>query len=107
MVGVVTYLGFSVLHVNTLVAGFSYMLIVLVVAAHWGLLESIVTSVAATLCLNVFFIPPILSLTIADPENWVALFAFLATSITASHLSSSARQQAREAQDRQVEVERL
>jgi two-component system sensor histidine kinase KdpD len=107
LVGVVTYLGFSVLHVNTLVAGFSYMLIVLVVAAHWGLLESIVTSVAATLCLNVFFIPPILSLTIADPENWVALFAFLATSITASHLSSSARQQAREAQDRQVEVERL
>ena len=102
-----TYAGFSLLHVNTLVAGFAYMLIVLVVAAQWGLLESIATSVAATLCLNVFFIPPVLSLTIADPQNWVALFAFLVTSITASQLSSSARQRAREAQARQVEVERL
>jgi len=107
LVGAMTYAGFSLVHVNTLVAGFAYMLLVLVVAAHWGLLESIATSVIATLCLNVFFIPPVLSLTIADPQNWVALFAFLVTSITASQLSSSARQRAREAQARQVEVERL
>lgn len=107
LIGAMTYAGFSLLHVNTLIAGFAYMLLVLVVAAHWGLLESIATSVVATLCLNVFFIPPVLSLTIADPQNWVALFAFLVTSITASQLSSSSRQRAREAQARQVEVERL
>ena len=79
LIGAMTYAGFSLLHVNTLIAGFAYMLLVLVVAAHWGLLESIATSVVATLCLNVFFIPPVLSLTIADPQNWVALFAFLVT----------------------------
>jgi two-component system, OmpR family, sensor histidine kinase KdpD len=107
LVGAIAYAGFSVLHVNTLIAGFAYMLVVLVVAAHWGLLESIATSLAATLCLNVFFIPPVLSLTIADPLNWVALFAFLVTAITASQLSASARQRAREAQDRRAEVERL
>ena len=40
LVGTVTYVAFFLLHVNALVAGFSYLLVVLVVAAHWGLLES-------------------------------------------------------------------
>jgi len=107
LVATVTWAAFSWLHVNSLIAGFSYVLVVLVVAAKWGLAESFVTSVAAMLCLNYFFLPPILSLTIADPQNWVALFAFLAIAITASKLSSSARQRANEAQARRIEVERL
>lgn len=84
LVGTVTYALFFLLHVNALVAGFSYLLVVLVVAAHWGLLESTMTSLAATLCLNFFFLPPIFPLTIADPQNWVALFVFLATSSTST-----------------------
>jgi two-component system sensor histidine kinase KdpD len=107
LVGIVTYTLFSVLHVNALVAGFAYLLVVLVVAARWSLIESTMTSLAAMLCLNFFFLPPIFALTIADPQNWVALFVFLATSITATHLSSRARARAIEAQARQVEVERL
>jgi two-component system sensor histidine kinase KdpD len=107
LVSGVTYLCFSFFQVNSLVAGFAYLLVVLVVAAKWGLLESTVTSIAAMLCLNYFFLPPLLTLTIADPQNWVALFVFLATAITASQLSTRARQRAIEAQIRQAEVERL
>jgi two-component system sensor histidine kinase KdpD len=107
LVAATTWAAFSLLRVNSLIAGFAYVLVVLVVAAKWGLAESFLTSVAAMLCLNYFFLPPILSLTIADPQNWVALFAFLVTAITASKLSSIARQRADEAQSRRVEVERL
>ena len=32
---------------------------------------------------NFFFLPPVGTFTIADPQNWVALFAFLATALTA------------------------
>jgi two-component system sensor histidine kinase KdpD len=92
LVATVTYLLFLVLRVNPLVAGFAYLLLVLVVAAHWGLLESTATSIAAMLGLNFFFLPPILTLTIADPQNWVALFVFMTTAITASQLSARARQ---------------
>ena len=88
------------LHVNGLIAGFAYVLAVLVVAARWGLAESIVTSVAAMLCLNYFFLPPILSLTLADPQNWVALFVFMVIAITASTLSSDSRRRTAEAQAR-------
>ena len=107
LVSVVTYATFYVLQVNALVAGFAYLLVVLVIAARWGLIESSLTSLAATLCLNFFFLPPILTLTIADPQNWVALFVFMATSLTATQLSSRAIQSAIEAQARQAEVERL
>lgn len=107
LVAGITWAAFSLLHVNSLIAGFLYVLVVLVIAAKWGLAESFVTSVAAMLCLNYFFLPPILSLTIADPQNWVALGVFLVTAITASKLSSSARQRANEAQARRIEVERL
>lgn len=107
LVAAITYVCFSVFHVSALVAGFAYLLLVLVVAARWGLLESTATSIAAMLCLNFFFLPPILTLTIADPQNWVALFVFMTTAITASQLSARARQRAVEAQTRQDEVERL
>jgi two-component system sensor histidine kinase KdpD len=103
----ITWAGFHVLHVNALIAGLAYVLAVLVVAAKWGLVESLVTSVVAMLCLNYFFLPPILSLTIADPENWVALFVFMVIAITASTLSSSVNKRSAEAHARKVEVERL
>lgn len=107
LVAAITWIAFSVLNVHALIVGFAYVLTVLVVAARWGMVESIVTSIAATLCLNYFFLPPVLSFTIADPQNWVALFAFMVTAITASKLSASVRDGAAEAQARRIEVERL
>jgi two-component system sensor histidine kinase KdpD len=94
LVATITWIAFSVLNVNALIVGFAYVLAVLVVAARWGLTESFVTSVAAMLCLNYYFLPPILSLTIAVPQNWVALFVFMVTAITASQLLASVRKRA-------------
>ena len=107
LVAVATWIAFAEVHANALIAGFAYVLIVLIVAARWGLIESLLTSVGAMLCLNYFFLPPIESLTIADPQNWVALFAFMVTAVTASQLSASARNRAAEAQARRAEVEQL
>jgi two-component system sensor histidine kinase KdpD len=106
-VAAVTYAGFYVFHVNALVTGFALILIVLIVAGRWGLFESIATSIVAMLCLDYYFLPPLLSLRIAEPQNWVGLFVFMVISITSSRLSTAVRHRAREAQDRQMEVERL
>lgn len=93
--------------VNATTAGFAYIIGILVIATAWGLVEATVGSVAAMLCLNYFFLPPIRTFTVADPQNWVALFAFLTTSITASQLSERAKRRTREVLDRQAELERL
>jgi len=59
------------------------------------------------LAFNFFFFPPIGTLTIADPQNWIALFAFLAVSLVASRLSAVARERQREALNRRDELARL
>jgi two-component system sensor histidine kinase KdpD len=107
IVAAVTVVCFRVAPVNATTAGFAYLIAVLFVAARWGLTESIACAVAAVLCYNFFFLPPIGTFTIADPQNWVALIVFLSTSITASHLSTQAKKRTIEAMERQREMEKL
>ncbi|MDX2149634.1 MAG: DUF4118 domain-containing protein [Bryobacteraceae bacterium] len=92
---------------NATTAGFLYLLVVLGVATRSGFRASALVSVAAMLCYNFFFLPPVGRFTIADPENWVALFTFLLTALVASHLSDRAQKQAAEAKRRQQETEQL
>lgn len=92
---------------NAAIVSTTYLLVVLVTAAVTRLWVAIVTSVAAMLCLNFFFLPPVGTWTIADPLNWVALFAFLAVSLIASHLSAVARTRTDEATARGHELARL
>ncbi len=92
---------------NSTTVALTFLLVVLVVAATSRLWIAVVTSVAAMICFNFFFLPPFGTLSIADPQNWVALFAFLAVSLVASNLSSVARARAQEALARRDEVARL
>jgi len=85
----------------------AFLIGVLGVSASWGLRQSVFMSVIATLAFNYFFLPPIGTFTIADPQNWIALFAFLVTAVTASELSERARRGARSAIERREELERL
>lgn len=96
-----------VLHVNQTTVALSFLLAILAVSAVWGMAVSVFMSVLAMLSFNYFFLPPVGTLTIADPQNWVALLAFLITSITGSQLSSRIRKEADEAHQRGREVERL
>lgn len=85
----------------------TYLMVVLLVAATSRLRVAVMTSIAAMLCLNFFFLPPLGTLAIAEPHNWVALFAFLAVSLIASNLSAVARARTEEAVGRRDELARL
>jgi two-component system sensor histidine kinase KdpD len=106
-VGCTTYLCSTFARVNSSTTGFAFLLLVLAIAASWGLVEAVVASLAAMLCYNYFFLPPVGFFTIADPDNWIALAAFLLTALVASHLSDRAKQQALEARRGQLETEQL
>src|SRR6266446_20884 len=96
-----------VLHVNQTTVALSFLLAILAVSAVWGMAASVFMSVLAMLSFNYFFLPPVGTFTVTDPQNWVALLAFLLTSITGSQLSSRIRKEADEAHQRRREVERL
>jgi two-component system sensor histidine kinase KdpD len=103
----ITWLCFQLLHVNSTTVALAYLLAILVVAARWGLAVSAPMSLLSMVFFNYYFLPPIRTFTISDPQNWVALFAFLGAAIVASQLSDSASRKAREAIHRQQEMERL
>ncbi len=106
-VALVTYLGYAVVPVNATSVGFAYVVLVLTVATVCGFVESVITSFVATLTFNYYFLPPVGRLTIADPQNWVALFSFLATSLVASRLSAEAKRRTKDALGSKQDVERL
>jgi two-component system, OmpR family, sensor histidine kinase KdpD len=97
----------TLLRVNPTTAALIYVVVILLVASGWGVAESTAAAITATACLNVFFLPPVGAITIADPHNWIALGAFLTTGIVASVLSGRARRRTVEAVARQRDLERL
>jgi two-component system sensor histidine kinase KdpD len=96
-----------VLPVNNTTVALSLLLVILAVSARWGLAEATLASIIAVLGLNYYFLPPVRTFTIQDPQNWVALIAFLVTAVTASQLSARVRRRAAEAEARRLEIERL
>ena len=95
------------IHVNPATAGFTLLLAVLIISAAWGLRYAIFLSILSTLAYNFFFLPPVGTFTIADPQNWVALTAFLSTAILGSQLAERARREALSSNHRREELERL
>ncbi len=97
----------KVLPVNATTVALTFLLAILAVSTVWGMAVAVAMSLAAMLAFNYFFLPPAGTFTVADPENWVALFAFLAVAVISSHLSTRARQKAADAFARQRDVEKL
>jgi two-component system sensor histidine kinase KdpD len=95
------------LHVNPTTVALMFLIAVLLVSAYWGLRYAVVLAVGATGAFNLFFLPPIGTFEIADPQNWVALFAFLVTALVASNLAERARREAERSKQRRRDVERL
>jgi len=83
------------------------LLIVLATATIGRLRIAILVALASMLAFNFYFLPPVRTFTIADPQNWIALFAFLVVAVIASNLSASAQARTREAVARRNEVTRL
>ena len=105
-VAVISAVGFH-LHVNPTTVALMFLVAVLLASAYWGLRYAVVLALVATAAFNFYFLPPIKTFTIADPQNWIALFAFLVTALVASNLAERARREAERAKGRRREVERL
>ncbi len=96
-----------VIHVNPTTVALGFLVLVMLVASRWRLAHSIYLSVLCTLLYNFFFLPPVGTFTIADPQNWVALSVFLGAGVLVSHLAENARRQREISEQRRLEVERL
>src|ERR1700730_10248002 len=103
----IAFLYRQVLPANQTTVALSFLLAILAVSAVWGIAVSVFMSVVSMLTFNYLFLPPVGNFAIAYPQNWVALGAFLFTSIVGRQLSARIRKEADEAHSRRREIERL
>jgi two-component system sensor histidine kinase KdpD len=97
----------ALLRVNPTTFALVLFTLVLFLAAWRGVAGGILASLLATACLNFFFLPPLHTWHVEDPENWVALVCFLVASILAGRIVTQARREAVEAKAWRSEIEAL
>ena len=72
---------------NTLNVTLLYLIVVTAISLRFGTWPSILSSIAAFLIFDFFFIPPIYTLTIARVDHVLALFVFLGVAILTTQLT--------------------
>lgn len=92
---------------NSTTVALALLLVVLIAATIFGSRPALLAALLGVLSFNFFFLPPLYTFTIADPQNWAAFGAFLVTAVIAGQLSSYARRRAVESEERRREIERL
>jgi two-component system sensor histidine kinase KdpD len=95
MVAGITAIGSQLFHVLALGnVALLYLLPVMVAATRFGLWPGVFAGLLSSLAYNFFFLPPVGSLSVNNPENVVTLFVLLGVGIATSHLASRAKVQA-------------
>jgi two-component system, OmpR family, sensor histidine kinase KdpD len=70
-----------------------FLMAVIASAIAWGLLPALFACVASVLAYNFFFLPPLYTFSVGDPENAFALFFFLVVAVIVSNLTARTRTQ--------------
>ncbi|MBL8593088.1 MAG: sensor histidine kinase KdpD, partial [Devosia sp.] len=84
-----------------------FLMAVLAAALSFGLGAALFASLLSAFALNYFFLPPLYTLNISDPESVVALGFFLGVAFIASNLTSRVQRQAAAARQRARTTEDL
>lgn len=87
--------------------GYLYLLVVVLIALRAGFTVATGASLIAIGCLDYYFLPPLHSFRLDDPQSWVALATFEFTGLLVSRLSIRAQEHARVADRQKERTERL
>jgi len=99
-VAVLTFICFR-LELNVATAGFAYLILGALLSLIGSFIGSVILSIVAVACLTYFFAPSLLSLRVEDPNDVLAVAAFLTTSIIIAGLAAKVRKMAEEARSSQ------
>lgn len=84
-----------------------YLLVVMLAALYLGRTPAIWAAVTSFFSVNWFFVSPRYTFTVANPNEWLSLCAFLVTAMVTGQLTAMLKARASEASRRQRETEAL
>lgn len=92
---------------NSTTVALALLLVILFTATFIGRNPALLASGVAMLCFNYFFLPPVHTWTISEPQNLIAWAAFTITAFTTGQLSAYAQRRAKETERGKKEIEKL
>jgi K+-sensing histidine kinase KdpD len=88
-------------------APIAYLIPVIVAATRWGIWPATLASVAGTAAADFFFLPPLYSFRVEDPQEAVDLLLFLVVALVSSNLASRLRRETELLRQREKEIQHL
>ena len=95
------------LGVNSTTAGMVFLVLVVWFDAQTGILLALYVALLCAVAFDYYFLPPVHTLQIVGLQQWVAMISFLLSCAVVGRLAERARGQARQANERRADVERL
>jgi two-component system sensor histidine kinase KdpD len=95
------------LGVNSTTAGMVFLVLVVWYAAQTGIWLALYVALLCAVAFDYYFLPPIHTLQIVGLQQWVAMISFLLSCAVVGRVAERARGQARQAEQRRADVERL
>jgi two-component system, OmpR family, sensor histidine kinase KdpD len=106
LIGLVSFVCYR-FRLNLSVTAFIYLIVIVLQARIGSFASSAAVSLAAVLCLDFFFVPPLFSFEVTNPLDILALISFLTTGLVITGLTTRVREQAAIADDQRRQVDRL
>jgi two-component system sensor histidine kinase KdpD len=88
-------------------AGMVFLVLVVWVSAQAGIRLSLYVTLLCALSFDYYFLPPVGTLRLTGAQAWVAMILFLLSCAVVGRVADMARRQARQADERRADVERL
>ena len=85
----------------------AYLMPVILAATQWGIWPAILASVTAMIAADYFFLPPVYSLRIDDPQEAVDVVLFLVVALVSSNLAARLRRETQALRRRENEIQNL
>ena len=84
-----------------------YLIPVVIAATRWGTWPAVVAALAGTAAVDFFFLPPVYTFNIDDPQDAIHLLLFLFVAIVSSNLASRLRNEKEALRQRETELQYL
>jgi K+-sensing histidine kinase KdpD len=85
----------------------AYLIPVIIAATQWGIWPATLASIASMAAADFFFLPPIFSFQVEDPQEVVDLMLFLVVALVSSNLASRLRRETDTLRQREKEIQNL
>lgn len=85
----------------------AYLMPVIVAATRWGVWPATLASLASAVASDFFFLPPIYSLEVHDPQEAIDLMLFLVVALVSGNLASRLRRETEALRQREKEIQDL